>query len=91
MYCYVLQGVLGVLALAAIIAGSAGALWCVFKGSDYIERFSDKIDRTAPNASRIVNRILIGALVAAACILVSMLCWMLGGDLIKRFFHFCIG
>ena len=92
MYCYVLQGVLGVLALAAIIAGTFGGVWCFITGIEKIEFGCDHIaEKIHPSIRKVANYILIGALVIGISIGLAILCWALGGDLIKRFFHFCIG
>ena len=69
MYCYVLQGVVGIVVVAGIITGVFGTMF----GLD------------------VLDNLFVVVIVISFVPGVSTLVWILGGETLKHFMHFCVG
>lgn len=88
MYCYVLQGTLGVLALAVLLALGGGVIWGVVSVADWLDRY-------APVRSGIgeaITKWVLGPIFGAVGLYyLSVAIWELGGATVHQFFRFCVG
>lgn len=85
MYCYVLQGLLGVAALAVLLGIALGIVWVLMKVEKYIPEGGGRFGET-------ILKWIAGPIIGAGALFaIANFVWLLGGSALHQFFRFCVG
>lgn len=94
MKCYLLQGSLGLAALVAICAVLSLAIYVVFKIVNFIAdhvKVHDVFNNAGPKTKAVFSTIGKTLFVLYIGGVVGFVAWMLGGEVMLKYFHLCVG